>query len=150
MNIVDITDEAGEVVAPELLTAVEQVHRQLRPTLPGNYADRMRKVFADGGRMIAAMEEGKVVGVSIYRIYETTFDGKRLYIDDLVIDEAQRSKGIGQAMLRHFEALGQREGCDMLALESGTQRQQTHKFYFREGMVITSFAFRKPFAKATH
>ena len=41
-------------------------------------------------------------------------------------------------------------GCDYLALDSGTQRQQAHKFYFREGMTITSFHFDKKISgKAT-
>ena len=147
MKIVSITDAAGQIVAPEWLPGVEAVHRQLRPKLPGNYAERMKRVFADGGRLIAAVLNDKVAGVALYRIYETTFDGRRLYVDDLVIDEAQRSTGVGHAMLAHLEALGQHEGCDMLALESGTHRQQAHKFYFREGMLITSFAFRKPIAQ---
>ena len=150
MRIVDITNEQGEVVESHMLAMAEPVHRQLRPKLPENYPDNMRKLFSTGGRMIVAVEdEDTVVGVSIYRIYETTFDGKRLFIDDLVIDEDRRSKGIGKAMMAHFDALGQREGCDMMSLESGTHRLQTHKFYFREGMVITSFSFRKPIAKTT-
>jgi len=31
-------------------------------------------------------------------------------------------------------------------LDSGTQRTQAHKFYFREGMVVTSFHFAKKLA----
>jgi hypothetical protein len=31
----------------------------------------------------------------------------------------------------------------MLALDSGTHRQQAHKFYFREQMPITAFHFTK-------
>ena len=151
MKIISITNDHGKVIAPDVLVSAEPVHRQLRPKLPQNYPDHMRKVFSTGGRMIVAMEDdGTVVGVSIYRIYETTFDGRRLYVDDLVIDEERRSMGIGKAMMAHFEALGQRENCDMLSLESGTHRLETHKFYFREGLVITSFSFRKPIAKTTN
>ena len=34
-------------------------------------------------------------------------------------------------------------GCDVLALDSGVQRDRAHRFYFREGMHISSFCFRK-------
>jgi hypothetical protein len=34
-------------------------------------------------------------------------------------------------------------GCDVVALDSGTQRTAAHRFYFREGFVIPSFCFRK-------
>jgi hypothetical protein len=46
--------------------------------------------------------------------------------------------------MRHMEALARSAGCAKLNLDSGTQRQQAHKFYFREGMVVTSFHFAKP------
>jgi hypothetical protein len=35
-------------------------------------------------------------------------------------------------------------GCDYLGLDSGTQRQKAHRFYFREGLTITAFHFVKP------
>ena len=50
---------------------------------------------------------------------------------------------LGKALLAHIEALARKSGCDDLALDSGTQRTQAHKFYFREGMVASSFHFTK-------
>ena len=38
--------------------------------------------------------------------------------------------------------------CDTFSLDSGAQRQQAHKFYFREGMTITSFHFDKKISKS--
>jgi hypothetical protein len=32
-----------------------------------------------------------------------------------------------------------------MELDSGTHRTRAHKFYFREGFIIPSFAFRKDF-----
>ena len=39
--------------------------------------------------------------------------------------------------------LARAAGFDSLTLDSGTQRLQAHKFYFREGMAVTSFHFMK-------
>jgi hypothetical protein len=36
-------------------------------------------------------------------------------------------------------------GCNGMELDSGTHRTRAHRFYFREGFLITSFAFRKEF-----
>jgi predicted amino acid racemase len=33
--------------------------------------------------------------------------------------------------------------CEVMALDSGVQRQRAHRFYFREGMHVSSFCFRK-------
>ena len=143
MNIVDITDAEGEVVAPDWLERAEGVHRQLRTALPADYEGKMKRVFAGGARMCVAVEGSEVAGVAVYRLYENTFTGRQLYVDDLVTDEKRRSTGVGRTLLGHLERKARALGFDNLSLDSGTQRTQAHKFYFREGMVVTSFHFGK-------
>jgi GNAT superfamily N-acetyltransferase len=144
MNIVHITDEAGTVIEPGWLKRAESVHRQLRTALPADYESKMKRVFAGGARMCVATEGGAVRGVAVYRINENTFEGLHLYVDDLVTDENLRSKGVGHALMQHLQGLARAARCEAYTLDSGTQRQQAHKFYYREGMVVTSFHFRKP------
>jgi GNAT superfamily N-acetyltransferase len=144
IRIVDINDAGGDVVEPAWLAAAEGVHRQLRPHLPADYAEKMRRVFADGARMCVAVRDERVAGIAVWRVHENTVDGVQMYVDDLVSDETQRSQGIGRALLEHMQRLARETGCAKFNLDSGTQRQQAHKFYFREGMVVTSFHFAKP------
>jgi GNAT superfamily N-acetyltransferase len=144
MRIVHVTDEAGRVVHPGLLARAEVVHRQLRTALPVDYAAKMARVFAGGGRMIVATEHEQVHGVAVYRIYENTFNDLHLYVDDLVTDEGLRSRGIGKLLLGECERVARERGCKALTLDSGTQRRDAHRFYFREGLTITSFHFGKP------
>ncbi|HEY6864815.1 MAG TPA: GNAT family N-acetyltransferase [Burkholderiales bacterium] len=143
IEIVDVTDDRGVVAARDWLRKAEAVHRQLRPDMPPEYEAKMERVFAGGGRMCVAVDGAKVAGVAVYRVYENTWAGRQLYVDDLVTDEATRSKGVGRTLLGHLERKARAEGLDNFALDSGTHRQQAHKFYFREGMVVTSFHFAK-------
>jgi ribosomal protein S18 acetylase RimI-like enzyme len=145
-EIVEVTDRAGELVQPELMVAAEAVHRQLRPQMPPDYSAKMRRVFAGGGRMLVAHTQGHVCGVSVWRSTENTFSGRYLYVDDLVTDAAQRSRGVGKALLDHCERVARELGCEYLVLDSGVQRDQAHKFYFREGLVVSSFNFKKRLA----
>lgn len=144
IRIVEVTDGAGAIVAPDWLAKAERVHRQLRTALPADYAGKMKRVFAGGARMCVATDGEAVRGIAVYRIVENTFEGLHLYVDDLVTDERERSKGIGRTLMEHMQKLARAAGCEAYTLDSGTQRQQAHKFYFREGMVVTSFHFRKP------
>ena len=139
-----VTDPAGKVVAPEWLNRAEGVHRQLRTQLPGDYVGRMQVVFTGGGRMFVAMAGDDVVGVAVYRILENTNEGRKFYVDDLVTDEAKRSTGVGRALMQALEIEARRLDCDVLTLDSGTQRAAAHRFYFRERMTISSFHFKKP------
>ena len=146
MEIIEVTDALGAVVARDWLRKAESVHRQLRTALPAQYEEKMRRVFAGGGRMCVAVEAGEAAGVAVYRMHENTFHGTQLYVDDLVTDEGRRSKGVGRALLAHLERKARSAGYDCLTLDSGTQRDQAHKFYYREGLVVTSFHFVKKLA----
>jgi GNAT superfamily N-acetyltransferase len=62
---------------------------------------------------LVAEVAGKVVGICLYYIAYSTWKGKMLYLEDLVITEAYRRYGLGK---RLFEAFARR------ALELGAKR----------------------------
>jgi len=144
LALVEVTGERGEILAPEWLARAEPVHRQLRESLPADYAGRLAAVFANGARMSLAVEGGAVRGLAVWRLIENTYEGRRLYIDDLVTDAVHRSRGVGKFLVAQLEARARALDCDVLTLDSGTQRSAAHRFYFREGFTIPSFCFRKP------
>ncbi len=143
MLVLAVTDDLGGVIEPAWLMQAESVHRQLRPQLPASYVSRLADVFANGARMAVVVESDGVVCVALWRLIENTYEGRRLYVDDLVSDEACRSQGAGKMMLDWLGAKAISLDCDVLALDSGVQRQRAHRFYFREGMHIPSYCFRK-------
>lgn len=144
LQLIDVTDDHHQLVEPTWLARAERVHRELRPQIPADYAGTMRAIFADRAGMSVGAIGDDVVGVAVHRAYRNTFAGHRFYVDDLVTDETRRSTGVGAALLAHCEAIARRRGCVSFELDSGVQRARAHKFYFREGMTVTSFAFRKP------
>ncbi|HEY9735372.1 MAG TPA: GNAT family N-acetyltransferase [Trichocoleus sp.] len=118
---------------------------QLRPHLSqGEFINRVLQQRQEGYQ-IAFVEEGEAVtAVAGFRLMNLLFRGRVLYVDDLVTDEAQRSKGYGQQLLDWLTEQARAQGCSALELDSGVQRSGAHRFYFREGLAITSFRFSKP------
>ena len=147
MKTIAITNAVHDIIELEWLRQSESVHRQLRPLLPPDYVGRMREVFASGADMAVCLRDEKVCGITVFRIIEKTYSGRELYCDDLVTDETLRSTGIGHALMVYMEQVADERGCDCLALDSGTQRQQAHKFYFREGLTVPAFHFSKSIKK---
>lgn len=141
MEIVRVAEKGGKIVKPELLATAETVHRQLRPQIPEPYAGRMAEVFAGGAEMVVAIAEGEVAGVCVFRENINTFSGHFMYIDDLVADSSGRGKGVGKALIDFAVAEAKARGCTALQLSSGCQREQAHRFYFREGFTIKTFGF---------
>lgn len=144
-KLIRICDSTGTVIEPDTLIRAEGVHRQLRPLLAPDYAGRMCKIFAGGGRMVVVATEAHVLGLAVWRVYEDTFNGTKFYVDDLITDEAHRSLGLGRTLMAFLEQEARACGANGITLDSGTQRTQAHRFYFREGFVIPSFNFKKTF-----
>jgi GNAT superfamily N-acetyltransferase len=70
------------------------------------------------------------------------YAGKLLYLDDLVSDEAERSKGYGRQLLDWLKQQARENDCAELQLISHVRREEAHRFYFREGFGIECFEFR--------
>lgn len=119
------------------------VMKQLRIRLEeADFLARVERQQAAFGYTLALLEEnGKVLTVAGFRISECLCDGKYLYIDDLVTDEGARSKGCGDRMFDWIVQYARENGCQEIGLESGVQRFDAHRFYFRKRMKISSHHF---------
>ena len=118
------------------------VMAELRPHIEEQaFLALVREMEADGYRLAYLEDAGKVSAVAGYRIYLNLFLGKHLYVDDLVTAEEQRSNGYGGKLLDYLRKLANSEQCAYLHLDSGTQRHDAHRFYFREGMSIACYHF---------
>lgn len=108
-----------------------------------SFVDLIRQLMAEGYRL-AYLEEGdQIVATAGYRISTSLFLGKNLYIDDLVTSAQVRSRGYGQAMLAQLREIAIQSDCAYLHLDSGVQRRDAHRFYFREGLTVSCFHFEE-------
>ena len=129
---------------PEEIQGCFGVMSFLRPHVSeAEFVPRVQAQQAQGYELAYAQDSGEVVAAAGFRVTEILATGRTLYVDDLVTDEARRSQGYGKAMLDWLQARARERGCHTFSLDSGTQRQEAHAFYFRERMRITSFHFAK-------
>ena len=129
---------------PRLVADMLPVLRELRPHLT---AESLTAVYAEGHpqglRFLAAYDGDRCVGVAGWRVLALTFAIRKLYVDDLVTTSGTRSAGVGHALLTELEARARAAGCTILDLDSGVQRHDAHRFYFRERMHVSSHHFTK-------
>jgi GNAT superfamily N-acetyltransferase len=133
-----------KLTTDEDILAARGVMRQLRPQIAeADYFSTVRRMMQTDGYLQAAVFDGDaVVAVAGYRFMETLYAGKTLYVDDLNTDETRRSRGYGKALMDWLKREAKQRGCVQLQLDSGVQREQTHRFYFREGLTINCYHFR--------
>lgn len=118
------------------------VMQQLRPHLvEADFLARVRRMQREGFHLAYLEADAAVRAVAGYRYLDKLFSGLNLYVDDLVTDAARRSRGHGRALLEWLAAEAKRHGCTELELDSGVQRFDAHRFYFRERMHVSAYHF---------
>lgn len=128
----------------EQIVQTRDVMLQLRPGVAADaYLATVRRMMAsDGYHLAAVVEQGTVRAVAGYRYMEMLYCGKILYVDDLNTDAQCRSKGYGKLLMDWLKQEAKSNGCRELHLDSGVQREETHRFYFRERLSINCYHFR--------
>ena len=63
---------------------------------------------------IVAEVTGKIVGMALYFVKYSTWRGKGLYLDDLIVTESYRGKGIGNQLLSAYMDEGKRQNATQL------------------------------------
>jgi GNAT superfamily N-acetyltransferase len=116
---------------------------QLRPHLTQQmFAEAVARQKKSAYELAYVEDDGEVKGVAGFRIQEMLAFGLHVYVDDLVTDAEQRSRGYGGALLDWLVAYAKSHGCLEFHLDSGVHRFDAHRFYFQKRMHISSYHFR--------
>lgn len=127
----------------ERLREVYPVLHELRTELTEEaFLELYREAHPQGYRVVTLFDEGECRAVAGYHLTHGFLHGRFMYIDDLVTAARWRSRGYGSALNAHLWDKARDAGCSNVQLDSGTQRSEAHRFYFRDGYAITSFHFR--------
>ena len=119
-----------------------RVMKQLRTHLSeSEYQHQVQMQRGEGYAVVYLEEEGVIKSVAGYRIMHTLAWGKCLYVDDLVTESSERSKGYGKQLFEWLVRVARDAGCDQFHLDSGVQRFGAHKFYLGMNMQIRSHHF---------
>lgn len=96
------------------------------------------------GRCLCATIRGKMVGFCTLNVRWSLWQQAPLgHVDELVVDQDYRGKGIGTRLLRRIEAVARQMGCHRIELDSAFHRQSAHAFYERLGYTKRAFVFSK-------
>lgn len=60
---------------------------------------------------ILADREGEIVGMSLYYYRYSTWKGRRLYLEDLIVTESARGTGLGKLLFDRTIEIAREEGC---------------------------------------
>lgn len=119
--------EALRRLVPQLSTSAE---------LPDQKALH-RIVGSEATTLLAARADGKIVGLLALAMFPVP-TGVRAWIEDVIVDEAARGQGIGEALTREALSLAQAAGARTVDLTSRPSRAAAGRLYERVGFATRS------------
>ena len=90
---------------------------------------RLREVLADPGvRLYVLRDSGRIVGCAELCVYES-LSARKAMVEEVVVLEEYRGRGLGRALLEHLLAEARREGPMELYLTSNQKRVAANALY---------------------
>lgn len=127
--------EASEVT-PELVAAFARLIPQLSKSNPPPDAAALAAIIADPASqlLLAVDDDGTILGsltLAMFRIPT----GLRAWIEDVVVDDAARGRGVGELINRDALRRAKEAGATTVDLTSRPSREAANRLYQRIGFV---------------
>ena len=128
--------EAATEATEELLDALTSLLPQLNPKLKPLTMERLSTVIADPATtLLVARDDGRIVGAAAVLVYATPAFVKAR-IEDVVVDEHARGKGVGEALVRRCLEVARERGAEIVELQSARWREVANRLYPRLGFEL--------------
>lgn len=128
MDIYEVTE-----VTPELIEAFDRLIPQLSRSNPPPSADELAFIIeSPASVLLMAEEDGVILGsltLALFRIPTAM----RAWIEDVVVDDAARGKGVGRALNEAALERAREAGAATVDLTSRPSREAANRLYQRIG-----------------
>jgi ribosomal protein S18 acetylase RimI-like enzyme len=130
----NVVVEEADRVTPELVEAFARLVPQLsRSSSPPDEAELGEMTGAPGIHvLVARLGHGPIIG-SLTLVLFRIPTGRRAWIEDVVVDESARGRGVGEALSRRAIDMATAAGVRTVDLTSRPSREAANRLYQRLG-----------------
>src|SRR5258708_1948781 len=129
---IEAAKEATQELLDALTSLLPQLNRQLKPLT----MERLSTVIGDPATtLLVVRDDGRIVGAAAVLVYATPAFVKAR-IEDVVVDEHARGKGVGEALVRRCLEVARDRGAEIVELQSARCRERANRLYPRLGFEL--------------
>lgn len=121
-----------ETVSDELVDAFSSLVPQLSSASPPSAAELSAIVDSPATSLLVARDGDAIVGTLTLAVFPIP-TGVRAWIEDVVVDEAARGRGVGEALTLEAVTLARAAGARSVELTSRPTREAANRLYRRLG-----------------
>jgi ribosomal protein S18 acetylase RimI-like enzyme len=126
--------EEATVASPELVRALGRLVGQLSSTASLPTAEELQEIAGSATTrlLIARDQDQEIVGSLTLALFGIP-TGVRAWIEDVVVDEAARGRGVGTALTEQALQIARERGARTVDLTSRPEREAANRLYRRLG-----------------
>jgi GNAT superfamily N-acetyltransferase len=133
-----------KLVSIEEMLPQHQLITQLTPALAKDEYERLLKIMVPNNYFqVAVYENDRSIAVSGYWLCAKLYSGKYMEIDNFVVADGHRSKGIGKLLTDWLTEEAKANDCKAIMLDAYVENFKAHHFYYREGFIARGFHYIK-------
>ena len=122
-----------EAVDSIVLTGLERLLRQLSPNAPALTEERLAAIIkSDSSRLLVAVENGEILACLTLVLFAIP-SGLRARVEDVIVDEKVRGKGIGAALNASALKIARQAGARTVDLTTRPGRTAAIELYKKLG-----------------
>ena len=129
MNVEQLTEADEELVAVVARLLPQLTEARTPPTL-----EKLQETVSTQTMLVVRDDDGAIIGMATLVLYRVS-SGLKGRIEDVIVDESARGRGIGDALMREGMRRASEAGVLMLELNSMPYRQSANRLYKRLGFV---------------
>jgi ribosomal protein S18 acetylase RimI-like enzyme len=134
--LVSVDIEIVQVVSDDVMKASGQLLPQLSHSPKALDAAALRELVAwQVNRLLVARVDGKIMDALTLVMFSIP-TGLRAWIEDVVVDEAARGRGVGAVLTRQAVRLALADGARTVDLTSRPSREAANRLYERLGFQL--------------
>ena len=126
---VDVADEA----TPALVDAFARLLPQLSKSAPAPTKEEVEELLAGSGTSVLVARDGEEIVGTLTLVVVRVPTGVKAWIEDVVVDDVARGKGVGEALTRRALELAAEVGVTSVDLTSRPSREAANRLYQRLG-----------------
>jgi ribosomal protein S18 acetylase RimI-like enzyme len=127
---------------------IQELARVFEDTSPSTPADARAFLAREGNGALLAEVEGAPVGVVTYSIHPGLYHGGTWgLIEELIVTEAARGRGVGHALAEAAVRVLVAAGCREAGVQTDTDNEVAKHLYRAHGFVDESLALERHFKK---
>lgn len=123
-------------MTPELERALATLMPQLNPALAIPTREHLAALLADPAITLLVVRDGATIVAIATVIVYTSPAWVKARIEDVVVDQAVRGRGVGEALVRECLSVARKRGASVVELQSARRREAANRLYPRLGFEL--------------